>query len=468
MQVTESLNEGLKREYNVVVSAGDVDKQINQRLEEIGKTAKMPGFRPGHVPMNVLKKKHGQAILGEILEQMVNTSSQKVYDEKNIRPALQPKIEITSFDEGKNLEYTIKVELYPDVPELKTNNITIESYEIAVTDKEIKEGLERVAQANLEYVAVKDKAKKAANGDTVLIDFLGTIEDVPFEGGEGKDFTLTLGSGQFIPGYEDQLVGKKAGDTVDVKVNFPEQYHAADLAGKPAVFKTTIKEIQEPTEPKVNEDLAKKLAFESLDDLKEQVKKQIADDYENLVRTYSKKQLFDHLDSSYAFDIPEGMVEIEFNALWDQVTKEQGEKLKGKEEEELREEYQDMANRRVRLGVLLVETGKRNDINVDDDEIRKAIYQQTSQFPGQEKAIIDFYRSNPEAVEQLKGPLLEDKVVDWLLEKVKVTKKKATSEEFVEIFKQADVNSIGDKKKKVEKKTDAKKKPAAKKKAAKK
>ena len=442
MQVEETLNEGLKREYKIVVAAKEIAIKIDQRLEEIGKTAKMAGFRPGKIPSNVLKKRYGSSVMGEVLEQTVAQSSQKALVEKKVRPALQPKIEISSYDEGKDLEYTIALEIFPDVPEIDLEKMELLRWAVEVSEEDLQKGLERVQKANKAFEKPEDDAAKAGDNDVVLIDFVGRVDGEVFEGGSAESFRLELGSGQFIDGFEGQLVGSKAGDEVIVKVTFPENYGNADLSSKDAEFTVTIKEVNQAVIPEINAAFAERLGFESLEKLNDAVKEQIQKDYSELSRSKVKKELFDALDDAYPFPVPHNMVDLEFDSLWQQVQKdkEKNPELAGKSDEELNTEFRAMAERRVRLGILLAETGRRNEIEVEQDALRKAIYDQARSFPGQEKEVIEFYQKNKDAIEQLKGPILEEKVVDFLLEKVKIEDKAVPAKELLDYFAVADDN----------------------------
>ena len=436
VKITETLNEGLKHAYEVAVSGGLVDEKIETRLAEIGKTAKMAGFRPGKIPQHVLRKRYGQSVVSEVLQEVISETSQSLLSERKIRPALQPKIEITAYDDGKDLEYKVEVEAFPSVPEVNFSGISLERVKAEVAEKDIKEGLERVRKANKTLEPKEGKGAKAAEGDVVIIDFVGKVDGEAFEGGAAQDFRLELGSGQFIEGFEAQLVGAKVADSVAVKVTFPDPYHSEKLAGKPAVFDVTVKEILMPVLSALDDDFAKKVGFESLEKLQEAVKNQIEKDYEELSRSRVKKDLFDVLDENYPFTVPQGMVDLEFDSLYQQISKERtgNPEFKNKTEEELKEELRKMADRRVRLGIILAELGRLNNIRVEQDELRRAVYEQARMFPGQERKVIEFYQKNQESLEQLKGPILEEKVVDFLLEKIKINEKMVPTKELLEYF----------------------------------
>jgi len=434
MQVTELKNEGLKREFEITLEAKDINKKIEDRLAKAAKTIKMPGFRPGKVPISLVKKKHGKEILGEVLEHAVADSSQKVLKERELNPAMQPKIEISSFDpekESDDLVYSLSFEVYPEVPEVDLGKIKIEKSVIEVTEKEINDGMDRLKQSQKSFEPIK-KARAAKKGDAVSIDFLGKTDGEPFEGGAANDFQLELGSGQFIPGFEEQLEGAKKGDKIVVKVQFPEQYGAAELAGKDAEFDVTIKGVLEAKEPEVNDEFAEKLGMENLEKLKDAIKEQITQDFEMITRTKLKKDIFDAFDESYKFDVPESMVEMEFKSIKESSqASEESKDIDEKEAKEQDEEFKGLAERRVRLGVILADIGRKNSINVTEDELRKSVFEQARNYPGQEQKIIEFYQKNAEALDRLKGPILEDKVVDFVVGKIKATEKKVTTEELL-------------------------------------
>ncbi len=430
MQVEQVLSEKLKREYNITVPADDVKKETDARLEVVAKDIKMPGFRPGKVPMDIIKKNHGQRVLGEVLEIVVDRSSRAALEKESLRPAMRPKIEILDFNEGQDLKYKMEFEVLPEVPEVDFTKITIEKPKSEATDKEVDTALEKVAGQSKSFSEVARKSKK---GDAVKIDFEGFVDGVAFDGGKGEDFQLELGSNSFIPGFEDQLVGTKAGDDVEVNVKFPDEYHSNDLAGKDALFKVKVHQVLEAAASKADDELAKKLGFEDLAKLKEAIKGQINQEIDAASRTHAKKALFDTLNDKHDFEVPESMEKMEFDSIWHQVqhAKEhnpEAEEFK-KPEAELEKEYKDMAHRRVQLGILLSEIGFKNELTVNQEEVSQAVLAEARQYPGQEQQVFDYYRDNPENLEALKGPILEEKVVDFILDKVTVKEKKMTVEE---------------------------------------
>ena len=433
MQVTETNAEGLKREFKIVLDASEIDRRMNDRLVDISKTIRMKGFRPGKVPASLVKKMHGQAVLGEVLERAVDETSRSALDEKKIRPALQPKVEVKEFGEGKGLEYTMTVEMLPEITIGDLSKLKVERPVAEVPDADVDTFLNRLAegQKNFETAA---KTKKAAEGDAVLIDFVGSVDGEKFEGGAGEDFTLELGSGQFIPGFEDQLIGAKAGDKVDVNVTFPEQYQAADLAGKAALFEVTVKEVKVAKPVTVDDAFAEQMGLKDLGELKEKAREQLGRELKSLSRMRVKRNLLDALAGDYDFDVPLGMVDMEFEQIWQEFQREleaDGRSIEDEEqsEDELQAEYRSIAERRVRLGLVLSEIGQSNNVEIKADELNQALAMEARRYPGQEQAVIRYFRENPQALAQLRAPLYEDKVVDFILEMAQVTDRTVTREE---------------------------------------
>lgn len=425
MQVTETLAEGLKRQFKVLVPAGEIDQKVEHRLREISKTLKLPGFRPGKVPMPLLKQRYGTSVLGEVLEQAVQDSSSQAMMERGIRPALQPKIEVTAFAEGTDLEYTMALELLPEVAPIDFGSLQFERLKADVTDAEIDKGIERLKaqQKRTEPVA---EARPAKTGDTVVIDFVGKLDGVPFEGGSAEGHQLELGSGSFIPGFEDQLVGVSPGETREITVTFPESYGAENLAGKPATFTVTAKELRQPAAVEVDEAFAKSFGMDSLDALRTAIREQLERDYAQASRLQLKRKLLDKLADMHSFEVPAGMVDAEFDAIWKQVEEARKQnrldpETAAKSEDDLRTEYRGIAERRVRLGLLLSEVGRLNNISVKDDELKRAVIDEARKYPGQERQVIELYRKNPDAMGSLRAPIFEEKTVDFILEMAKLT-----------------------------------------------
>ena len=460
LKIKQTENKKLQRSYEVVVAAEAVESRIEAELKKAGQQAKIPGFRPGKVPMNILRQKYGQSVMGEVIERTVNEAAVEVSKSKDERPAMQPKIEITNYEPEGDLAFTISYEVMPEMPKVDFSKMKVEKLVADVSESEIKESLERIAEGNRTLTA-KAKSAKAANGDTVRIDFKGFIGKEAFPGGEAADFNLELGSGQFIPGFEEQLVGKKAGDSLDVKVPFPKDYHSADLAGKEAKFEVTVHEVLEASSPKLDDAFAESIGMESLEKLKGMVEQQIQRDYDSVSRTKMKKDLFDQLDGEAKFDAPTQMVEMETESILNQFeeAKKRGEIDEDRDEEELKAEYADIAERRVRLGIFLSNVASDNKIEVAKEELTAAVMEQARAYPGQSQKIFEFYQSNPEHLQELRGPILEEKAVDLILGQVKMTEKKVSAEALI---------AANEEEEKPKKKTAAKKKAAPKKAAAKK
>ncbi len=430
MKVSVLKQDGLSRELEVTVPAATILKNVEAQLVSYGKKAKIAGFRPGKIPMPILKKNYGRMILGEVLDKTVQDSMANALREQDLRPAMQPKIALKdgeSFDEGKDLVYTMSLEILPTFDVMDLSKVKVEKPVAKVEDKVVQETLDRVAKSNRNFVKVEGRAAKM--GDTVVLDFNGqTKEGVSLPGMSGQDMTVELGSGQLIPGFEDQLVGKKAGDHAHVDVTFPKDYGVKELAGKPAMFHCDVKEIREAAESKIDEDLAKKLGFENLDTLKDAVVKNITEDYAQLSRLRLKRALLDALDENHSFELPKSMVEMEYDSIikqMEQEKKQAGETITDAEKEELKP----IAARRVRLGLVLAEIGRVNKVEVKQEELYKAIYAEARKFPGQEQQVIEFYSKNPQVIESFRAPLYEDKVIDFILTKASVTDKQVSIDE---------------------------------------
>jgi trigger factor len=438
MQVTELSAEGLKHQFKIVVPASDLSAKIDERLAEMAKTAAMPGFRPGKVPVGLLKKQYGQALFGEAVEAAVNTSTAKAIEDRGLKPALQPRVDLKQLEEGKDVEFEVLVEVLPEIGKLDFSGIELERLKAEVPEKDIDEALERIAKANREQKPV-DPPRPAQKGDAIKLDFVGSVDGVEFPGGAASDYTLELGSGSFIPGFEDQLVGAEVGKTVDVKVTFPTEFGAPELAGKDAVFKCTIKEIHEFVEKPADDEMAKKNNFENLEAMRKAIGERIGQDYNQISRTMIKRQLLDKLAEAHKFEVPEGLVESEFNAIWQRIeeAKQKGEKLED-DEEKMRKEYRDIADRRVRLGLLLADIGRSNSIDVTPEELNQAVMREAMRYQGQERQVLEFFSKNAEAKEQLRAPIFEEKTVDFILELAKVSEKSVTPEELLKAAREAE------------------------------
>ena len=435
MQITEISSEELKREYKIVIGADDIDEKITAKLTDLGRTVTLPGFRPGKVPVELLRKRFGKSVLGEVLEEAVSSSSQQAMQDNSLTPALQPKIEVTHFEEGSDLEYTMAVEIMPEIHIPDFSAIELERQVLSPGDAEVDEALERMAEQQKSYETASGN-KEAAEGDAVLIDFTGAIDGEAFEGGSAEGHLLELGGGRFIPGFEEQLVGVKSGDKTDGGVTFPDDYPAADLASKAAVFAVEIKEVRVAKPATIDDELAKRMGMEDLSALKDAVRGQISQEYAEITRDRLKRSLLDELSKQFDFGVPEGMVEQELKAILEQFrnlgeSNELEDEDKDKSEEELREEYLPIAERRIRLGLLLGRVGETNNIIISDDEVSRALTENARRFPGRERQVIEFYQSNPQAMAQLKAPLYEDKVVDFILELAKVNEREVTRDELM-------------------------------------
>jgi len=438
MQVTELSAEGLKRQFKIVVPAADLAGKIDERLGEMARTAQLPGFRPGKVPMSLLKKQYGQALFGEAVEQAVNTSTAKAIEDRGLKPALQPRVDLKQLEEGKDIEFEVAIEVLPEIGKLDFSGVALERLKAEVTDKEVGDALDRIAKGNREQKPV-DPARPAKSGDAIKLDFVGSIDGTPFPGGSATDYTLDLGSGSFIPGFEDQLIGAEAGKSVDVKVTFPAEYGAKELAGKDAVFACTIKEIREYVDRMPDDELAKKAGFETLDAMRKAVSDRIGQDYAQVSRAIIKRQLLDKLADSHKFPVPEGLVEAEFNAIWSRVeeAKKNGQKPEG-DEDKMRGEYRGIAERRVRLGLLLADVGRSNSIEVSPEELNQAVMREAMRYPGQERQVMEFYGKNAELKEQLRAPLFEEKTVDFILELASVADKTVAPDELMKAARAAE------------------------------
>ena len=425
MQITQTVSEDLRRQYTVTVPASELDSRVVKRLEEMKPRMNLKGFRPGKAPVSFLKKQFGKSVMGEVVEQAVNEGSQKAISENQLKPALQPKVEpvgdVQQVVDGKaDLQFTVTVDLMPEFETADVSKLAIERLTSEVTDADLDEALDRLAKQSRSF-ATRPQDEPAEKDDIVLIDFVGSIDGVEFEGGKGEDFNLTLGSGQFIPGFEEQLIGAKAGEQRDVKVTFPAEYQASDLAGKNALFAVTVKEIKAPEEAKIDDALAKKMGLEDLATLKDRVRDQVKSDFSAASRLHLKRRILDALDETYNFPLPRAMVEAEFASIWAQVEAEL--KREGKTEDELKAEYHAIAERRVRLGLVLGKLGEQNGITIAADEVNRAIMARARQFPGQEQQVFQYYANNAQAQAEIRAPLFEDKVVDFIAELAQVTDK---------------------------------------------
>src|SRR4051812_43254151 len=519
MNVTETSAEGLKRQFKITVPAGELEEQISRRLGELGQSIRIPGFRPGKVPLNLLRKRYGQAVRGEVLESTLQGSSAEAIREKNLRLALPPKVEIVSAAEGADLEYTMSLEVLPEMPEPEFGGLGLEKLSVEVPEEEVEKALERMAESQRKAEPVE---RAAAKDDVVIVDFVGRIGDAEFPGGKGENVSIELGAGRFIPGFEDQLIGAKPGEDRTVNVAFPADYGAPDLAGKDAVFEVKVKEVRQRLPAAVDDSLAEAVGLENLAELRQEVRQRMQSDYDSVTRQRVKRALLDKLAERYDFPVPPGMVEMEFNTIWQQHESEKEARqqmaaseagggategpvdaaaliapeetaLEGssdrspatpeaekpqvhehepalhhatphpgsaeepidaaaivapeetalesasdsepaaseEDEEKLKEEYRHIAERRVRLGLLLAEAGRSNNITVTQEELNQALAQEARRHPGYERQVIEFYRKSPEAINNLRAPIFEEKVVDFILELAKPAERKVTPQELM-------------------------------------
>ena len=482
MQVTETSAEGLKREFRVVVSAGELEEKVTSRLGEIGRTIQLRGFRPGKVPMQILRQRFGSSVRGEVLESTLQDTSADAIREHNLRPALPPKVDVVSFSEGTDLEYTMSLEVLPDIPEPSFADLDIERLIVEVPDEDVDRAIERIAEQQRKTEIAE---RPAESGDIIVVDIEGRSGEQEIPGASGKDRQIVLGSGGFIPGFEEQLIGAGAGEHRTVRVTFPEDYGAPDFAGKDAVFEVDVKEVRQRLPLVIDDELGKAVGLESLAELRQEVRQQMQRDYEGASRLRLKRSLLDKLAQNYDFAVPPGMVELEFENIWRQYEAEKareaqpeavaseaasdageagsaetatgeagvaapapepqneagvgaaqdGERQAGstEDEETLKVEYRRIAERRVRLGLLLAEVGRSNNITVTQDELNQAITREARRHPGYERQVLDFYRQNPEAVGHLRAPIFEDKVVDFIVELANVEERKISPQDLLSL-----------------------------------
>ncbi len=445
MQVTQTNSQGLKREFKVVLAAAELAERVEGQLAEVQAKARIPGFRPGKVPVSHLKRLYGRSIMAEVVEEAVNEANRKIVEDNQLRLALEPKIDFPgdaqeiekTFETKADLAFTVALEVLPKIEVGSFEDIEIERLVADVSDAEVEQILTRLAEQNRTYAAKEGEAA-AENGDKVTLDFLGKIDGEAFKGGAGENVDVVLGSGSFIPGIEPQIEGMKIGEHRVISVTFPENYSAAALAGKAATFDVTLKGVAAPAELEIGDEFAKGFGFEDLDKLKEKIRENIERDHLAASRGKWKRDLLDALDKQYVFDVPEGMVTQEFETVWRTVEAEQKRSGRsyeddGTTEEAARADYQKIAERRVRLGLLLAEIGEKAEIKVSDDEVGQALAQRARAFPGQEKAVWEYYRKNPRALAEIRAPIYEEKVVDYVISKVKLTDKKVSKDELFKV-----------------------------------
>jgi trigger factor len=439
MEVTETGSEGLWREFKVVVGAQELQGRLEEKLKEMAPGLKLNGFRPGKVPVSYLKRAYGKSMMGEIVQETLDKTSQQTIEERSLKTAAKPRIELNAKMKVEeviagraDLEFTLAVDLMPEFEPAEVKGLKFERLTAVVSDQEIAEALERLAASQRSYKA-RGKTAKARAADQITIDFTGEIKGKPFEGGKGEDVQIVLGEGRFLKEFEEGLVGAKAGDAPEIKLTFPADYAAKELAGKDAVFAVTVKEIAAPEKVEIDEEFAKKFGLESLEKLKGAVKERIERDYSDAARGKLKRAILDKLDELHSFDLPRGMVDTEFNQIWKQLEPYLDAEMKteGKSEVELRADYHKIAQRRVRLGLVLAEIGRRTAVQVTQEEISRAMAAEARRHPGQEQQVFKFYRENTGAIDMLRAPIFEDKVIDYIIERAAIKDKKVSKEELM-------------------------------------
>ena len=484
MQVTETSTDGLKREFTITVPAGDLEREITRRLGEIGRQVRLPGFRPGKVPMQILRTRFGPSVRGEVLQNTLQASSAEAISERQLRPALPPRVDIVSADEGADLEYKMAVEVLPEIPEPNFANLDIERLVVEVPDEEVERAIERIAEQQRKSEAVD---RPAESGDILLVDTEGRIGEREIPGAGGKDRQIMLGAGSSIPGLEDQLTGATAGEHRKIRIAFPADYAVADLAGKEADFDVDVKEVRQRSPISIGNELAEAVGLENLAELRQELRQRLQRDYDAASRLRLKRSLLDKLAEGYDFPVPPGMVDLEFDNIWTQyqaqreappaavgtdavlvsaegaavavpiATGEAGADAvpiatgeagavavpiatgeagadrgsTDQSEEAAKAEYRKIAERRVRLGLLLAEVGRKNNITVTPDEVNQAITREARRHPGHERQVLDFYRQNPSTIDTLRAPIFEDKVIDFIVELAKIGERKVTSQELL-------------------------------------
>src|SRR6266576_3353888 len=441
MQVTETLVEGLKHEFQISVPASDLDAKADARLVDLKDKVRLNGFRPGKVPVSHLKKIYGRSVMAEAIDQTIRDTNSQIFTERGFRLATEPKVTMPTEEKavediltGKSdLNYTVAIEVVPQIQLADFKGFSVEKPVVEVSDSDVGEAIKRIADQSRPYAA-KSEGAKAENGDRVTINFKGSINGELFDGGTGEGIQVVIGAGQFIPGFEEQLIGIGAGETRTLKVPFPKNYANEKLAGQPAEFETTATVIEAPGETVIDDEFAKTLGLESLDKLKEAARERLVAEFAGATRQRVKRALLDRLDDSHKFEAPPSLIEEEFKLMWNSIKAEMessGKTFADEDttEEAAKEEYKKIADRRVRLGLVLSEIGEKNKITVTDDEVSRAVIERARQMPGREREVWDYYRNNANALAQLRAPIYEDKVVDFILELANVTEKKVTRED---------------------------------------
>lgn len=449
MQITETSNEGLKRTLQVVVPAGEINKRFDERLDDLKDRVQLKGFRKGKVPMPHLKKMYGRSVMVEVLQETVRETSNQALADRKMRPAMQPDVtfpednaEMERVLAGQaDLSYSMSFEVLPPIPLANFEDLKLEKFVAEVDDEAVQKGIDDLVERSVSYTAEEGRA--AQTGDRVTIDFVGKIDGEAFEGGTAEDAPIVLGQGNFIPGFEDGLTGVKAGDEKDIAASFPEDYPVDTLKGKAATFSIKVKEVAAPMRPAVDEEFAKSLGATDLNQLKEFLRERIGREYAGASRQKLKRDLLDQLEKVHSFELPPSLVEAEFNGIWKQLEESLQRAGKtfadeGKTEEQVREEYRKLAERRVRLGLVIGEIADKNDLKITQDEMRRALIEQARRFPGQEKAVYEYFEKTPGALAELRAPIFEDKVVDFVVDKAKPVERKVSRDELFKKLEEAD------------------------------
>ena len=432
MQVTETLNEGLKRGYSIVVTAAELEEKVNAELAEAQPEIEMKGFRKGKVPMALLKKQYGQRMLGEAMQKAIDEAMAKHFEDSGDKPAMQPDVKMTNEDwkEGDDVNVDMSYEMLPPIPEVDFAKMKLERMSVKADDASVAEALENLAESAQNFEDRK-KGSKAKDGDQVVIDFLGKVDGEAFEGGAAEDYPLVLGSNSFIPGFEDDLVGVKEGDEKDVEVSFPAEYQAEHLAGKAAVFECKIKAVKAPAKVELNDELAKQFGAEDLDALKGQIAERLEAEYKGAARAVAKRGLLDALDEEVSFELPPSLVEAEAGQIAHQLWHEDNPEVEGHDHPEITptDEHNELAERRVKLGLLLAEIGQKAEVEVTDAEMTQAIMNQARQYPGQERQFFEFVQQNQQMQQQMRAPIFEDKVVDMIFDQADLAEKEVSKDD---------------------------------------
>ncbi|WP_339766239.1 trigger factor [uncultured Pseudosulfitobacter sp.] len=432
MQVNETLNEGLKRGYAITITAAEIEAKVNEKLVEAQPEVEMKGFRKGKVPMALLKKQFGPRIMGEVMQESVDGAMSKHFEDSGDRPAMQPDVKMTNenWKEGDDVNVEMSYEKLPEIPEVDLSKIKLEKLVVKSDDAAVEEALGNLAETAQDF-ADRKKGSKAKDGDQIVMDFVGKVDGEAFEGGSAEDYPLVLGSNSFIPGFEDQLVGVKEGEEKAVTVSFPEDYQAEHLAGKEAVFDCTIKAVKEPKAAEINDEMAKKFGAEDLAALKGQIAERLEAEYAGAARAVMKRGLLDALDKAVSFDLPPSLVDAEAGQIAHQLWHEENPDVEGHDHPDVTptDEHKTLAERRVRLGLLLAELGQKAEVEVTDAEMSQAVMNQARQYPGQERQFFEFVQQNPQMQQQLRAPLFEDKVVDYVFDQASVTEKEISKDE---------------------------------------